>query len=188
MIATAQIDGRPINHFEAMSYYVIIATAGHDTSSSSTSGAIWALCDNPEEFRRVKVDPTLIPRMVEEAVRWTTPVQHFMRTATADPELRGRRIGRGDWLMLCYGSGNRDEDAFEQPDRFRVDRDASRHVAFGYGAHLCLGQHLARLEMRVFFEELLARIDSIELAGQPRRSALTFVGGPKTLPIRFRMS
>jgi len=188
VIANALIDGNPISHFEAMSYYVIIATAGHDTTSSSTSGAVWALCENPDEFRKVKADPGLIPKLVEEAVRWTTPVQHFMRTATANTELRGRRIAKGDWLMLCYPSGNRDEDAFEQPDRFRADRDASRSVAFGYGAHVCLGQHLARLEMRIFFEELMTRLESVELAGTPRRSASIFVGGPKSLPIRFVMN
>ena len=187
VVANAEIDGKPISHFEAMSYYVIIATAGHDTTSSSTSGAIWALCENPGEFRKVKEDRGLIPKLVEEAVRWTTPVQHFMRTATTDVALRGRHVAKGDWLMLCYPSGNRDEEAFEAPDRFRVDRDASRHVAFGYGAHVCLGQHLARLEMRVFFEELFARLQSIELAGAPRRSASTFVGGPKTLPVRFAL-
>jgi cytochrome P450 len=187
VIANAEIDGKPISHFEAMSYYVIIATAGHDTTSSSTSGAIWALCENPGEFRKVKEDRGLIPKLVEEAVRWTTPVQHFMRTATTDVALRARHIAKGDWLMLCYPSGNRDEEAFEAPERFRVDRDASRHVAFGYGAHVCLGQHLARLEMRVFFEELFARLQSIELAGEPRRSASTFVGGPKTLPVRFAL-
>jgi cytochrome P450 len=187
IIANAELDGKPISHFEAMSYYVIIATAGHDTTSSSTSGAIWALCANPDEFRKIKEDRGLIPKLVEEAVRWTTPVQHFMRTATTDVALRGRHVAKGDWLMLCYPSGNRDEEAFEAPDRFRVDRDASRHVAFGYGAHVCLGQHLARLEMRIFFEELFARLQSIELAGEPRRSASTFVGGPKTLPVRFAL-
>jgi cytochrome P450 len=187
VIANAEIDGKPISHFEAMSYYVIIATAGHDTTSSSTSGAIWALCENPGELRKVKKDRSLIPKLVEEAVRWTTPVQHFMRTATTDVALRGRHIAKSDWLMLCYPSGNRDEEAFEAPERFRVDRDASRHVAFGYGAHVCLGQHLARLEMRVFFEELFARLQCIELAGEPRRSASTFVGGPKTLPVRFAL-
>jgi cytochrome P450 len=187
VIANAEIDGKPISHFEAMSYYVIIATAGHDTTSSSTSGAIWALCENPGELRKVKKDRGLIPKLVEEAVRWTTPVQHFMRTATTDVALRGRHIAKSDWLMLCYPSGNRDEAAFEAPERFRVDRDASRHVAFGYGAHVCLGQHLARLEMRVFFEELFARLQCIELAGEPRRSASTFVGGPKTLPVRFAL-
>jgi cytochrome P450 len=188
IIAHAKIDGAPIGHSEAMSYYVLIATAGHDTTSSSTSGAIWALCEHPEEFRKVKADRSLIPKLVEEAVRYTSPVQHFMRSATADTEIRGRTIAKGDRLMLCYPSGNRDEEVFHDPDQFRVDRDATRHVTFGYGAHVCLGQHLARLEMRIFFEELLERLESIELAGTPRRSASTFVGGPKTVPIRFKMN
>lgn len=188
VIANAEIDGKPIGHFEAMSYYVIIATAGHDTTSSSIAGALWALCENPIEFRKIKEDRSLIPKLVEEAVRWTTPVQHFMRTAMVDVAVRGRHVAKGDWLMLSYPSGNRDEQAFDTPDRFRIDRDASRHVAFGHGAHVCLGQHLARLEMRVFFEELFARLQSIELAGIPRRSASTFVGGPKTLPVRFALN
>jgi cytochrome P450 len=141
-----------------------------------------------DEFRKIKDDTRLIPNMVEEAVRWTTPVQHIMRTATADAEVRGRRIAKGEWLMLCYLSGNRDEEVFEQPDRFRLDRDASRNTTFGYGVHACLGQHLARLEMRIFFEELLARLAWIEIAGKPRRSASIFIGGPKSLPVRFKMN
>jgi cytochrome P450 len=188
IIAHAEIDGAPMGYSEAMSYYVIIATAGHDTTSSSTSGAIWALCEHPGEFRKVKADRSLIPKLVEEAVRYTTPVQHFMRSATVDTQIRGRTIAKGDRLMLCYPSGNRDEEVFDEPDRFRLDRDATRHVAFGHGAHICLGQHLVRLEMRIFFEELLERLESIELAGVPRRSASTFVGGPKTVPIRFKIS
>ncbi|MEJ2376811.1 MAG: cytochrome P450 [Pseudolabrys sp.] len=187
VIANAKIDGKPIQCFEATSYFVILATAGHDTAASSTSGAIWALCDNPGEFTKIKNGTGLIPNLVEEAVRWTTPVQHFMRTATANTELRDRRITKGDWLMLCYLSGNRDEEAFEYPDNFCVDRGFPRNVAFGYGAHTCLGQHLARLEMSIFFEELFARLVEIEIAGEPRRSASIFVGGPLTLPIRFKI-
>jgi cytochrome P450 len=188
IIAHAKIDGAAMGHAEAMSYYVIIATAGHDTTSSSTSGAIWALCEHPGEFQKVKADRSLIPKLIEEAVRYTTPVRHFMRSATADTQIRGRTIAKGDRLMLCYPSGNRDEEAFQDPDLFRVDRDATRHVAFGYGGHICLGQHLVRLEMRIFFEELLERLESIELAGTPCRSASTFVGGPKTVPIRFKIN
>ena len=188
VIANAEIDGKPIQSLEEMSYFVILATAGHDTTASSTSGAIWALCEDPAEFRTVKADRALIPNLVEESVRWTTPVQHFMRTATANTKIRGRRIAKGDWLMLCYLSGNRDEEAFELPDQFRVERNLPRNVAFGYGAHVCLGQHLARLQMDVFFEELIPRLAAIELAGEPRRSASIFVGGPKTLPVRFRMT
>ena len=188
VIANAEIDGKPINHFEAVSYYVIIAAAGHDTTSSSISGGLWALCENMQEFHKLKEDAGLIPRLVEEAVRWTTPVHHIMRTSTADMELRGRRIAKGDWLMLCYLSANRDEEAFDQPDRFLLHRNTSHSAIFGQGIHACLGQHLARLEMRIFFEELLSRLAWIEIAGRPRRSASIFIGGPKSLPIRFRMN
>src|SRR3954469_10672713 len=101
-IANASIDGKPIDHFEAVSYYVIVAAAGHDTTSSSISGGLWALCENTAQLQRLREDPGLIPRLVEEAVRWTTPVHHVMRTATADLEVRGRQIAKGDWLMLSY--------------------------------------------------------------------------------------
>jgi cytochrome P450 len=188
VVANAEIDGEPIDHFEAVSYYVILAAAGHDTTSSSISGGLWALCENIDEFRKVRANPALIPNLVEEAVRWTTPVQHLMRTATVDTELGGQRISKGDWLMLCYLSGNRDEEVFDEPDRFRVDRDIERSITFGHGVHICLGQHLARVEMRIFFEELLPRLDSIEIDGEPRRSTSFFIGGPKSLPVRFKMN
>ncbi|HEX5776948.1 MAG TPA: cytochrome P450 [Caulobacteraceae bacterium] len=187
-IANGKIDGEPMGSMEAMSYYVIVATAGHDTTSSSTAGAVWGMCEHPAEFAKVKADPSLIPGLVDEAIRWTTPVKHFMRSATADTELRDRKIAKGDWLFLSYPSGNRDEEVFEEPDAFRVERKPNRHLAFGYGAHLCLGQHLAKMEMRILFEELMSRLQSLELNGEPRRSAATFVGGPKSLPIRYRMN
>ena len=186
-IANAVIDGRPIGRFEAVSYLMVIVTAGHHTVGSAISGAIWALCENPDELRKVKSDPGLVPHLVEEAVRWTAPVQHVMRTATEDVVLNGRRVARGDWLMLCYLSGNRDEQAFDAPDRFCIGRDRSRNLAFGYGAHICLGQHLARLEMQVFFEELLPRLAWIEISGVPRRLASIFIGGPRALPVKFAM-
>ncbi len=187
VIANSRVDGEAISDFEAMSYYTIIAAAGHDTTSSSTAGAIWALCDHPGEFAKLKRDPSLIPGLVEEAIRWTTPVKHFMRSAAADTELHGRRIAAGDWLMLCYLSGNRDEDVFEAPEQFRVDREPNRHLGFGYGPHLCLGQHMAKMEMRILFEELLPRLDSIEFAGRPQLTASNFVSGPKSLPVRFSL-
>ena len=188
VIANGQLDGQPINDFEAMSYYVIVATAGHDTTSSSTAGAIWGLCENPDELAKLKADPSLIPGLVDEAIRWTTPVKHFMRSATADTEIGGRKIAKGDWLWLAYPSGNRDEEVFDEPDAFRVDRKPNKHLAFGYGAHLCLGQHLAKMEMRILFEELLPRLESLEFAGAPRRSLANFVSGPKVLPIRYSMT
>lgn len=188
VIANAGIDGKPIDQFEAVSYYIILAAAGHDTTSSSISGGLWALCENMPVFEALKDDAALIPAFVEEAVRWTSPVHHVMRTATADIELGGSRISKGDWLMLHLLSGNRDEDAFAQADHFRLDRETSRSMIFGQGAHNCLGQHLARLEMRIFFEELLKRLAEVELAARPRRAASIFIGGPKNLPIQFAMN
>lgn len=187
VIANGQIDGQPLGHLEAMSYYIIAATAGHDTTSSTTAGALWALAERPAQFRAVKQDPSLIKGLVEESIRWETPVKHFMRTATADTELAGRKIAKGDWLMLSYPSGNRDEAVFDNPFDFDVTRANNKHVAFGYGAHVCLGQHLARMEMRILWEELLPRLESVELDGQPRRMEASFVCGPKSVPIRFKM-
>jgi cytochrome P450 len=187
VIANAKINGDYMPEHDATSYYMIVATAGHDTTSSSTAGAIWGLAEDPQQFAMVKADPSLIPGLVDEAIRWMTPVKHFMRSTTADTELGGRRIAKGDWLMLCYASGNRDEDVFEAPFTFRCDRKPNRHIAFGYGAHLCLGQHLAKLEMRILFEELLPRLKSIALDGEVKMTQASFVNGPKKLPIRFEL-
>lgn len=188
VIANSKIDGQPISDLEAMSYYIIVATAGHDTTSSSTGGAMWGLAENPAELRKVKSDLSLINGLVEESIRWTTPVKTFMRTVTEDTEFAGRSLKKNDWLMLCYASGNRDEAVFEAPDAFRVDRQPNKQLAFGYGAHLCLGQHLAKMEMRILWEELIPRLESVEIAGTPAMSESFFVNGPKRLPIRFRMA
>ena len=187
VIANAKINGDYLPVHDATSYYMIVAAAGHDTTSSSTAGAIWALAEDPTQFALVKANPELIPGLVEEAIRFMTPVKHFMRSATADTELGGRRIAKGDWLMLCYASGNRDEAVFEDPDTFSCERNPNRHLSFGYGAHLCLGQHLARLEMRILFEELLPRLKSLSLDGEMKMTQAYFVNGPKRLPIRFEM-
>jgi cytochrome P450 len=145
------------------------------------------MCQFPEAFAKVKADPSLIPGLIDEAIRWTTPVKHFMRSATEATELRGRRIAKGDWLMLCYASGNRDEEVFDEPHVFKPERSPNRQLAFGYGAHLCLGQHLAKMEMRILFEELMPRLKSLSFAGEPSRAEAAFVGGPKRLPIRYEM-
>jgi cytochrome P450 len=188
LIANAEIDGQPIPDFEATGYYTIVATAGHDTTSSSTAGAMWALATQPGLLERVQGDLSCVPNLIEEAIRWTTPVKTFMRSASADAELRGRQIKRGDWLMLCYASGNRDEEIFPQSDKFDIDRTPNRQLAFGMGAHLCLGQHLARMEMRILFEELAPQLKSVRLAGEPRYSESAFVNGLKTLPIAFELA
>jgi cytochrome P450 len=185
-IAQANIAGAPIPEFEAISYLLILATAGHHTTSSAIAGGVWALCERPDEFRKVFADRSLIPDLVEEAVRWTTPVQHFMRTAVRDVEVNGSHISAGDWLMLNYLSASRDESACEAPEEFRVDRRTAA-ASFGHGVHICLGQHLARAEMRIFFEEMLARIADIGLKDRPTRSASIFVGGPISVPLRYRV-
>ena len=187
LIANAEIDGAPIPPFEATGYYTIIATAGHDTTSSSTAGAMWALATIPGLLERVRAEPALIPNLIEEAIRWTTPVRTFMRSASADTSLRGRQSKKGDWLMLCYASGNRDEDVFVNPDTFDIDRTPNRQLAFGFGAHLCLGQHLARMEMRILYEELLPKLKSVRLDGEPRYVESYFVTGLKSLPIVFEL-
>jgi cytochrome P450 len=188
VIANARIDGAFLPERDSLGYYITIAFAGHDTTSSSVAGGLWALAERPQELAKAQADPGLIPSLVEESIRWTTPVYQFVRAAAEDAEVRGQIVRAGDQVVLCFPSGNRDEDAFEDPFEFRLDRKASRHVAFGYGPHQCLGMHLARMEMAIFFEELLPRLRSLELAGPPSRTTTNFVGGPKSLPIRYRMA
>lgn len=185
VIANAVIDGKQISDYEANSYYVLVATAGHDTTSASTAGAIMALAEYPDQLAKVQQDPAFVAGLVDEAIRWVTPVKHFMRSATRDFEINGQTIKKGDWVMLSYMSANRDEDVFEAPFEFRVDRASNKQIAFGYGPHLCLGQHLARLEMRILLEELLPRLKSLEMTGPMKWTQSVFISGPKHLPVRY---
>jgi cytochrome P450 len=185
ILANATIEGEPLEPLDLAGYYIIVAAAGHDTTSASTAGAMLALARDPGQFARVKADRSLVPGIVEEAIRWTSPVQHFMRMAAEDTEIGGVKIAKGDWLMINYVAANHDPAMFDNPRKFDAARPHNRHLAFGAGAHQCLGLHLARLEMKILFEALLDRIESVELAGEPKRSQSTFVGGLKTLPLRF---
>ena len=187
-IANAEIDGGPMQHSRAISYFAILATAGHDSTAHSTAQAMWTLAEQPELFARIKRSPELIPAFVEEAIRWTTPVKHFVRHATADCEVAGRSIKKGDRLYLSYPSGNRDEAVFDDPYAFRLDRGKNRHLGFGHGGHICLGQHLARLEMRLLWEALFEVLDHVEMAGEGRLIASEFVSGPKSVPIRYSLA
>lgn len=188
LIANARIDGEGVPEHETNGYYIIIATAGHDTTSSSVAGGLLALIEHPGEMERLRADTErYMPSAVNEVVRWVTPVRHFMRTATADCSVGGTDIAEGESCILWYPSANRDAAVFDHPFKFRVDRPGARHLAFGFGAHACLGQHLARMEMSALFHELLRRVDHMELNGAPRYSQSTFVGGLKSLPIRYRM-
>ncbi len=186
-IANATVDGEPLGDVETASYYVIIATAGHDTTSSTLAGGLHALLEHPGQLARLRADPALLPLAVEEMIRWVTPVKEFMRTASADTHLHGVPIAKGESVLLSYPSANRDEEMFSDPFTFDAGRDPNRHLAFGFGAHYCLGAALARIELVALFRELLPRLDSIELAGQPEWTATTFVGGIKHLPVRYKL-
>jgi cytochrome P450 len=187
VIANGLIDGEPIDELSATSYYAITATAGHDTTSSSAAGGLLQLIRNPDQLALLKADMSLVPQFIEETIRWVTPVKHFMRTATQDYQIGDKTIKAGDGLCLFYWSGNRDEAVFDDADRFIIDRASNPQTAFGNGVHLCLGLHLARMELRALYNELLPRLDSIELAGEPKNSTANFVSGLKTLPIRYSM-
>jgi cytochrome P450 len=187
LIANAVINGEPIGTAEEVGYYIIVATAGHDTTSSSISGIMWALATRPGLLERVRADMSLIPQLVEEGIRWATPVKTFMRSAAEDTEIGGQPVAKGDWIMLAYASGNRDETVFDDPFRFDIDRKPNPQLAFGFGAHTCLGQHMARLEMQALFEAMLPRLEGVELDGEPEFIQSVFVNGLKRLPIRFTM-
>tara|TARA_Y100001968_G_scaffold316512_1_gene344436 strand:- start:427 stop:1671 length:1245 start_codon:yes stop_codon:yes gene_type:complete len=187
VIANAKINNEQLGHLEAMSYYVIIATAGHDTTSSSTAGGILALIENPDQLSKLKNNPSLMTSAVEETIRWVTPVKNFFRTATQNYDLKDRKIKKDDSILLCYPSGNRDEEIFDDPFKFKVDRSPNRHLAFGHGAHLCLGKYLAKIEMEIFYEELFKKIENIELNGEPEWVKASFVSGLKSLPIRYTL-
>jgi cytochrome P450 len=187
-IANARIGGEYLPDLDLVSYYVIIATAGHDTTSSTIAGGLLALAENPEQYERLRANPNLMATAVEEMIRWVSPVKEFMRTAAVDTVVGGTKIAEGESVYLAYLSANRDEAVFDDPFRFDVGRDPNHHLAFGIGPHFCLGAPLARMETRVLFAELVRRVESVELAGEPASSSTIFVGGLKRLPIRYRMA
>jgi cytochrome P450 len=180
-------DGEPMGIIETISYYIIVATAGHDTTSSAMAGGVQALIEHPEQLQRLRDDPGLLDSAVDEIVRWVTPVKHFMRNATEPYTVSGHGFEPGDMLLLSYPSANRDEDVFDDPFRFDIGRSPNPHLAFGFGAHYCLGAKLAKMEIRALLTELVPRLRSIELAGEPALSHTTFVGGLKHLPIRYEL-
>ncbi|MGH2726656.1 MAG: cytochrome P450, partial [Actinomycetota bacterium] len=189
VIANAKFpDGRPLDDAGTVGYYAIVATAGHDTTSSTLAGGLEALIRNPEQLALLQREPARIDNAVEEMIRWVTPVRHFLRYAEEDYALRARRIAKGDGLLMSYLSANRDEEVFSDPLAFDAARaNASSHLAFGTGVHFCLGANLARMELRTFFRELLPRLEWLELAGPAEYTAATFVGAPKRVPIRYRL-
>ena len=187
VVANATIEGEPLTLMQTISYYVIAATAGHDTTASAMAGGMLALIEHPEQLERLRHDPSLMNTAVDEMIRWVTPVKHFMRTATTDFALRDKTIAAGQSVLLSYPSGNRDSDAFVDPFTFDVGRSPNKHLSFGFGIHYCLGAMLARMELKALFTELLPRLDTIELAGEPALMKTIFVGGLKRLPVQYRM-
>jgi cytochrome P450 len=187
VIANAVVDGKPISRPEALSYYLLLGLAGHDTTNSTMSSTLLALMRNPGELARLKAHPDLMPTAVDEMLRWVSPVNAFMRTATRDYTLRGKTLKAGDAVLLLFASANRDEEVFADPFTFKVDRRPNPHIAFGYGAHACLGQYLAKMELRAFFGELIPRLASVELAGEPALGAITTAYKVTNLPIRYKM-
>jgi cytochrome P450 len=188
LLAHATLHGEPLPTPQLMGYFGILATAGHDTTSSTIAGGLRALIDHPDQLQRLREDMSLIPAAVEEIIRWVTPVNSFIRTAAADTEIRGQRIAAGESVLLLYSSANRDEGIFDQPDRFDIGRNPNRHMAFGQGVHTCLGANLARMELRAFFAELIPRLRHVELVGQPELVNTFFVGGLKHLPIKAEVA
>ncbi|MEE9280073.1 MAG: cytochrome P450 [Myxococcota bacterium] len=187
ILANARIDGEPLPFENLMSFYNLIVIAGNETTRNATSGGLLALIEHPAELDKLRRDPSLAPTAVEEILRWTTPVIQFCRTATEDVEIRGQKVREGEAFCLFYPSANRDEDVFEEPYSFKVDRDPNPHLAFGIGEHFCLGANVARLELTVMFRQLAARLQEVELAGPVERLRSGFLGGIKHMPIRYRL-
>jgi cytochrome P450 len=170
---------------EYLGTLILLIVGGNDTTRNSITGGVLALNENPAEYQKLRDDPGLIPNMVSEIIRWQTPLAHMRRTATRDAELRGKAIAKGDKVVMWYVSANRDEAVFERPDEFRIDRpNARQHLSFGIGVHFCMGSRLAEMQVRVLWEELLARFRQVEVVGAPRRVRSNFVKGYAELPVR----
>lgn len=183
--ANAEIDGEPLGVAETLGLFLITATAGHDTTSATTAGGLKALIEHPDEFQKLLDNPELLPTAIDEFLRWVAPVKHFGRTATEDVQIGDQLIRKGDKVVPFFASACRDEDEIDDPFEFRIDRKPNNHLAFGYGPHLCLGMHLAKLEMRCFFERLLPRLKDVKISGSPTYMAANLVSGLTSLPVEF---
>ncbi|TDD31939.1 cytochrome P450 [Actinomadura sp. KC06] len=183
------MDGEPLSDRDFDNYFLLLVVAGNETTRHAITHAMRALIDHPGQAERLRADPGLMPAAVEEFLRWASPVYHFRRTATRDTEVNGTAISEGDKVVLWFASGNRDEAVFADPHRFDVTRSPNDHISFGKGGpHYCLGAALARLEMRIMFEELLPRLADIRLAGEVRRVRSNFVNGIKQMPVTVTLA
>jgi cytochrome P450 len=188
VLAKAQVDGMPMEALDQMSYFIITASAGHDTTSSVLGSGMKALLEHPEQMRLWRDNPDLDMNAAKELMRWVSPVRHMVRTATRDVVIGGKQIRAGDNLALWFPAANRDPEVFERPNELDITRDPKPQLAFGHGAHMCLGQHLATLEVARFFRELLPRLESMEMAAEPTWIKANFVGGLKSMPVRYRFA
>lgn len=185
LLLGSPFDGRLMTDIDFGRFFVQLVTAGNDTTRTMLSGGLLALLQHPEQMEEVRRRPEAIPAMVEEVLRWANPLHYFRRTAVADAEIAGQPIAAGDKVAMIYTSANRDEAVFDDPQSFDISRSPNPHLSFGIGTHFCLGVHLARLEGRVFFEELLARFEHIELAGEPQRQRSNLNNALKSLPVHL---
>jgi cholest-4-en-3-one 26-monooxygenase len=180
------IDGAPLTSRQLLEYCEVLVEAGNETTRNAISGAALVFSEQPGKWEQLRACPELLPETVEEVLRWVSPITHFARVATEDCELRGQRIRAGDPVALYFASANRDEDVFDEPFAFRIDRSPNPHLAFGFGEHFCMGANLARVELEVMLRLLLARLDFFELSGRVERLRSTINGSIKHLPIRYR--
>jgi cholest-4-en-3-one 26-monooxygenase len=186
-IVQGQIDGSPLADRELLSYFFLLVVAGNETTRNAMTGGIQCFLDNPEQWEALARDPGLVEGAIEETVRWTTAVIQFARTATSDQIIRGKKIREGESVCLFYASGNRDEEVFEDPFDFRIDRWPNNHIGFGRGEHVCLGAHLARLEIRAMYQQLRERLVEMERAAPIVRVRSSFVGGVKRAPMKWTL-
>ncbi len=184
--SNATIDGEPLGDAETLGLFLVTATAGHDTTSATTAGGLKALIEHPDQFSRLRENMNLMPNAVEEFLRWVAPVKHFARTATQDVQIGDQTVLEGERVVVFFASACRDEEVFDDPFEFRIDREPNKHLAFGTGPHLCLGMHLARLEIKSFFEQLLPRLETIELAGEASYLQANLVSGLTSLPVKYK--
>ena len=187
-LIAAEIDGQPLTQVQLLNYAELMVEAGNETTRNAISGGLLAFSEHPDQWERLKREPELLPTAVEEILRWVSPIIHFVRTATEDCEIRGEKIAAGDKVALFYASANRDEDVFDEPFEFRIDRQPNRHLAFGSGPHFCMGANLARVELETLFRHLLTRLEWFEVTAPVERLNSAVNGGIKHLSLRCRLT